>query len=191
MSLRRPPYNRVAPLIKDYLSTKEWEDTAPLIRQLRPARKRGHLTPSELVTICRWKSPRALQLIKSNSPFRVRNATRRALATRSERRRLEILIELNGVSVPMASAILTLLNPKRYGVIDIRVWQLLHAVGTVTKNPSGVRFSFKHWYQFLMIIRYFAKRFGVNARDIERTLFLAHKEYQKGKLYRASGEKRS
>jgi hypothetical protein len=35
-----------------------------------------------------------------------------------------------GVSVPMASALLTLLDPKRYGVIDIRVWQLLHRMGT-------------------------------------------------------------
>jgi hypothetical protein len=83
----------------------------------------------------------------------------------------------------MPSAMLTLLNPRRYGVIDIRVWQLLHALGAVTKKPRGMGFNFKNWYQFLRIIRYFAKRHGVNARDIERTLFLAHQRYQKGKLY--------
>jgi hypothetical protein len=87
------------------------------------------------------------------------------------------------VSVPMASAILMLLYPKRYGVIDIRVWQLLYKIGTVTKNPKGIGFSFANWYQFLKVIRYFAKEFGVTARDVERALFVAHKKYQKGRLY--------
>ena len=58
----------------------------------------------------------------------------------------------------MASALLMLLNPKRYGVIDIRVWQLLHKIGTVSKNAEGVGFTFKNWYQFLVILRYFAKK---------------------------------
>jgi hypothetical protein len=39
----------------------------------------------------------------------------------------------------MASALLTLLDPKRYGVIDIRVWQLLHRMGT---SEEGYRTPF-------------------------------------------------
>jgi hypothetical protein len=105
------------------------------------------------------------------------------LQTRSERRRLAALRELKGISVPMASAILMLLHPQRYGVIDIRVWQLLHELGTVTKNPKGIGFDFRNWYQFLMIVRHFAKKFRVTARDVERALFVAHKKYQKGRLY--------
>ncbi len=84
----------------------------------------------------------------------------------------------------MASALLMLLDPKRYGVIDIRVWQLLYKVGTVTENASGVGFEFKNWHQYLMIIRHFAKKLRVKARDVERTLFLVHKEYQTGQLYK-------
>ncbi len=90
---------------------------------------------------------------------------------------------LRGVSVPMASSILTLVNPRRYGVMDIRVWQLLHAIGAVTKKPAGVGFGFNDWHEFLTILRHFAKEFNVNARDIERTLFSAHQKYQKGRLY--------
>ena len=55
-------------------------------------------------------SPRTIHFIKGNSEARVRRATRRAFATRSERKRLEALLELRGVSVPMASALLMLLN---------------------------------------------------------------------------------
>ncbi len=69
-----------------------------------------------------------------------------------------------------------LLDPKRYGVIDIRVWELLYALGTVTKNPGAVGFSFDNWHEFLMIIRHFAKKLECKARDIERTLFIAHKK---------------
>jgi hypothetical protein len=104
--------------------------------------------------------------------------------TRSERRRFQALTTLNGVSVPMASAILMLLQPRRYGVIDIRVWQVLYAMRAVTKKSSGVGFNFNNWYQFLMITRYFAKELRVGARDVERSLFLAHQAYQRGTLYR-------
>jgi hypothetical protein len=122
--------------VTQYLSTEEDSKAATLIRELRQARGRGYLTRAELEKVCRWKSARAIRLIKKNSVTRIRTATRRALATQSERRRLEALTSLDGVSVPMASAILMLLNPRRYGVIDIRVWQLLYAVGAVTKNSS-------------------------------------------------------
>ena len=186
MGLTTVPYRKVASLVADRLSTDEDEGTLALIRRLRGARERRYLTRVELELVCKWKSPRALHLIRSNGASRVRAATRRALAARSESARLDELRALRGVSVPMASAVLTLLYPRRYGVIDIRVWQLLNAVGAVTKNRAGSGFTFKNWYQFLMTVRHLAKRFGVTARNVERTLFVAHRDYQRGRLYRRS-----
>jgi hypothetical protein len=183
VGLRELPYEKLEPLIRDYLCNEEFEDTAALIDRLRPARRRGYLTSKELEEICRWKSARAIHHIKANTAKQIRAATSAALKTRSELRRLEALTALRGVSIPTASAVLMLLDPKRYGVIDIRVWQLMHKVGAVKKNPRGIGFTFQNWYQFLMIIRYFAGKFGVSARLVERTLFLAHKEYQAGRLY--------
>ena len=178
-------------LLKQHLSTQEDANTATLIRELRPARARGYLTLEELEKVCRWKSARAIHLINCNSVARVRTATRRALATRSERLRLEALRTLDGVSVAMASAILTLLDPRRYGVIDIRVWQLLYVLAEVTKKSSGIGFNFSNWYQFLMKLRYFAKQLGVGARDIERSLFFAHQANQKGTLYQRSRKRKN
>jgi len=183
MGLKMIPYQTASLLIRACLSTYEGEETIDLIRRLRPVRARGYLTRGELEAVCLWKSARAIQHIRSNSASQIRTATRRALSTTSERRRLEELMALRGVSVPMASSILTLVNPRRYGVIDIRVWQLLHAIGAVTKKPAGVGFGFNDWHEFLTILRYFAKKFNVNARDIERSLFSAHQKYQKGRLY--------
>jgi len=183
MALKKLPYRKLDVLLRRYLSTEEDAKTAALICELRQARVRGYLTSTELEKVCRWKSARAIRLIRNNSATLIRAATGRMLATRSERRRLEILRTLQGVSVPMASALLTLLDPRRYGVLDIRVWQLLHAMGAVRKKPGGVGFDFNNWYQFLMIIRDFAKKLHVGARDIERSLFLAHRAHQAGTLY--------
>jgi hypothetical protein len=191
VALKKLPFRNVSELLKQHLSTEEDANTATLIRELRPARARGYLTLEELEKVCRWKSARAIHLINRNSVAHVRTATRRALATRSERRRLEALRTLDGVSVAMASAILTLLDPRRYGVIDIRVWQLLYALGEVTKKSSGVGFNFRNWYQFLMRLRYFAKQLGVGARDIERSLFFAHQANQKGTLYQRSRKRKN
>jgi hypothetical protein len=184
MALRRVPYDRIDALLREHLSTEEDEPTSRLIRELNAARQRGYLTRVELEVVCHWKSPRAIRHIRANTPHEVRAMTRAALATRSEQRRLQALTQLQGVSVPMASAVLMLLSPGRYGVIDIRVWQLLHKLGTVTRNADGTGFSPNNWYQFLGIIRFFSKKLRVKARDIERTLFNAHKAYQKNRLYK-------
>jgi hypothetical protein len=191
MALEGIPNRRPEVLIRAYLSRIEDAQTATLIERLRTARKRGYLTPSELEAVCYWKAARAIHHIRANSARQVRKATRGALQTRSERRRLEELVALRGVSVPMASAILMLLDPRRYGVIDIRVWQLLHALGRVRSKPEGVGFDFGNWLEFLMIIRDFAKKFGVSARDIERTLFSVHQRFQRGPLYKGGSRRKT
>jgi hypothetical protein len=87
------------------------------------------------------------------------------------------------VSVPTASAILTLTDPENYGVIDIRVWQLLHKLQSVTRNPRGRGFAFSHWDLYLTILRHHAKRLKVAVRLVELTLFHFHREHQTGSVY--------
>jgi thermostable 8-oxoguanine DNA glycosylase len=187
LALRKIPYRKLAALVADRLSTDEDEATLTVIRRLRHARARGYLTPGELEAACRWKSPRAIALVRSNSASNIRAATRRAFAARNERARLEELLTLRGVSVATASAILTMLDPRRYAVLDIRCWQLLHTMGAVTSNRAGTGFTAKNWSEFISVVRQLAKRFGVKARDVERVLFMAHREYQEGRLYRRPG----
>ncbi|MBI3636561.1 MAG: hypothetical protein HY216_10200, partial [Candidatus Rokubacteria bacterium] len=108
---------------------------------------------------------------------------RAVLGTRSERRRLELLTALHGVSVPTASAILTLLDPRRYGVLDIRVWQLLFALGAVSERPHGVGFALRHWETYLATLREHARARGLPVRAVELTLFHVHRRWQRGRLY--------
>ncbi len=183
MPIKDVPYSKLEPLIKENLETEEHGPTYELIMEFRAVKNRGYLTKKDLEQVCQWKSPRAIWLIRENSSYLVRKRTADAFSTHSEKRKLALLTDLRGVSVPMASSILMLHNPKRYGVIDIRVWELLYKVGAVNTKPKGVGLGFKEWYRFLMIIRHFADKFNVKARDIERTFFIVHKMFQEGKLY--------
>ena len=183
MGTRKPKYRTLIELLAHELVPEEYAKTADLMRRLRHVKRDKILTKAELAAICKWKSPRAIHHIEANPPAKIKTITRKALSTRSERKKIEYLTQLQGVSLPMASAILTLIDPKRYGVIDIRVWQLLFAINAVKKNPKGVGFTFKNWYQYLCKLRYHAKKLGVSVRTVERTLFHYHKEIQDGVLY--------
>ena len=96
---------------------------------------------------------------------------------------MQLLTGLRGVSVPTASAILTLVDPRRYGVLDIRAWQLLFGLGTVGRRPAGRGFALRDWLEYLGELRRHARRLGVPARAVEYTLFLCHRKFQKGRLY--------
>jgi hypothetical protein len=183
MAVQELPYRSLRPLIRAHLSLEEDSATKALIERLRSARRRGYLTKGELEIVCRWKSPRAIGRVRLNNHHRIRKATGVALLATRESDRIQALLALQGVSVPTASAILAMLDPKRYGVIDIRVWQLLHRLGVVDSNAGGTNLTVAQWERFLVLIRALASAFGVSARNIERTLFFVHRKYQDGRLY--------
>jgi hypothetical protein len=165
------------------LVAEEEPSTAALIASLRSVRKAGEFGRSEFLAMCRWKSPRSAPRCESNSARAVRLVSRLALGTRDERKRLEALCRLEGVGIPTASAILTLVDPRRYGVLDIRVWKLLYRIGAVEKNPGGAGFRTEHWLQYLDHLRREARRRRVSVRRMEYSLFLHHQSGHRGPLY--------
>ena len=179
-----PPGARsVGALLRRELVTDEDAATSALMARVGAARRRGFISRGEFLDMCRLKSPRALHHYQRNTARRVREASRRALACRSERGRMENLLALDGVSVPIASAILTLLDPRRYGVLDIRAWQMLYALRGVAANPAGRGFSVGQWIRYLDALRAHARRLKAPVRAVEYTLFLCHRKRQRGRLY--------
>ena len=162
-----------------------------LIDRLIHIKQQAYFNKPEFLRMCSWKSPRPRHLYLSNSSAEVRRISIRVFAAESEKEKIELLTSLKGVGIPTASAILTLTDPHAYGVIDIRVWQLLYQFGAVTTRPSGTGFSFDNWIEFLEILRYWAQKFNRSARDVERALFEHHKENQEGRLYHAVSKGRS
>ena len=180
----RKEYKTIEKLIKVNLGTKEDIKALKLINQLKEVEKRGYFTKEEFLKMGMWKSSRPKQKYLKNAEEKIMSISKKVFSTKFEKRRMELLTTLSGVSIPTASAILTLINPKDYGVIDIRVWQILYLYGSVKVKPTGTNFDFNNWYSYLMKLRYYAKKFKVSARDIEMTLFLHHKKIQEGNLYK-------
>lgn len=178
-------YKDISELLEKELTTKEYDDTQKLIDELQCVQKRGYLTKDEFMKIGMWKSPRPKNWYLSNSAKTIRDITTKVFETDYEKRRIQLLTKLVGVRIPTASAILMLTNPMEYGVIDIRVWEVLYQYGAVKVNPTGTNFSFENWYNYLMKLRYFAGKHGVTARDVERTLFEHDYKIHRGKLYKA------
>jgi hypothetical protein len=94
----------------------------------------------------------------------IRRVSTAALAARDEQARIAHLVALPGVSVATASAILTLIDPARYGVLDIRCWQLLFSLRSVAGNRRGRAFTLAQWEQYLTRLRGHARALGVSAR---------------------------
>ena len=183
MPVKNIPCPTLETLVTENLSVEEWPDTILMMKEFEAVKKRGWLTKEDLIKVCYWKSPRAVNYIKANTPGLIKEITARVLKSRNEAFKIAELTQLMGVSVPMASSLLTLVNPKRYGVMDIRVWELLYHLGAVNTNPRAANFKHDEWLKLLEILRYFAEKLKVTARDVERTLFLVHKKYQEGTLY--------
>ena len=185
MAVKTLPFKSLTSLIRAYLRAHpENRNTRTLMKEFARARRRGYLTKAELEKVCAWKSPRVMKQVKRNSPVAVRNCTRSAFSCTSELDKIETLLTLYGVGIPMASAILMFADPRHYAVIDIRGWQLLHAMKAVEANERGIGLTPEQWVEFLEIVRSHARRLGVTPRDVQRALFQAHLEFQEGKLYK-------
>jgi hypothetical protein len=88
--------------------------------------RNGEHTLTNLEAIVRWRSERAVQYLIANSNEKVRKAL--AVATNpasSTETAMKALLELQGVDIPVGSAILAAIFPERYTVLDFRALEAL------------------------------------------------------------------
>lgn len=180
----RKKYSSIIELLENELSLEEEITTSKLMLELSKVKDRGYFDKEQFIEMGMWKSPRFKKQYQKNSEETIDLVSKKVFSTRYEKRKIELLTSLNGVSLPTASAILALIDPQNYGVIDIRVWRILYLYGSVKVKPKGTNFNFKNWFNYKMKFRYYAKKFNVSARDIERILILHHKKVQEGNLYK-------
>jgi hypothetical protein len=176
-------YENIDKLLENELSTEEYDFTEVVIKSVSDVRQKGFFDKGQFLKMGAWKSPRPKKWYESNEENKIIKISGQALTSLDEAEKIEYLTLLKGVSVPVASAILMLINPSNYGVIDIRVWQLMYLYGEVDSKPGGIGFRTGDWCKYLSILRKYAKSHKVMVRDIERTLFSHHEEIQEGNLY--------
>ena len=115
------------------LADEYWQKAGEKEQQLERAAfeagesiRNGDYTLPNLEAIVRWKSERAVQFLIGNSSEKIRRALAVAASpTTSTGAAVKALLELHGVDVPVASAILAAIFPERYTVLDFRSLEAL------------------------------------------------------------------
>jgi hypothetical protein len=132
----------------------------------------GRFCIAELQTIFEWKTRgRGRSRLDLNAPEEVEDALRLALAARTERSAISVLRGLGGVDVPVASAIMTAIDPERYTILDFRA---LFSLG-VERAFNSLSF----YLAYLTACRDIATAAGVDLRTLDRALWQYSKENQK------------
>jgi hypothetical protein len=129
----------------------------------------GEYSRENLRAIVRWKSPRRAALIDENADKEIAVALQFAsAATTPESMAIAVLTALRGVGIPMASAILTAINPERYTVLDFRA---LASLG-ISNWPDRIAF----YLAYLEECRQLAVKHGRPLRTLDRALWQWSKE---------------
>ncbi len=88
--------------------------------------RNGDFSLANLEAIVRWKSERAVQYLIGNSNEKIRQALAIAASPESTTdAAVKALIELHGVDITVASAVLAAIYPERYTVLDYRTLEAL------------------------------------------------------------------
>ena len=133
--------------------------------------KRGYLLKKEFVSIGKWKTERQKGRYENNSDEKVEQLTRKALEA-SDKDKTKILDKLEGVGIPVASAILTVAYPKEYCIIDYRTWRALLWLSTLTKKGRFTFASYREYSDFLDSYNAYARTSTryYNFRDTLKTI---------------------
>jgi len=143
-------------------------------------KKRGFLTFENFYKIGMWKSARQKQNYIQNKDI-VEEVTRLAFCEKDEQKKIKILCKLKGVGIPTASAILTIVDPNKYAIIDIRCLQALRRILHVKISE---RVSLSTWVTYLSVMRNLAEENKMTPRELDMALFAMHRETLDGDGFR-------
>jgi hypothetical protein len=115
------------------LADEYWKKSGPKERELEQAAfeageaiRNGEHTLGNLEAVVRWKSERAVHYLIANSSEKIRKELAVAANPQSTTDvAVKALLELQGVDIPVASAILAAIFPEKYTVLDFRTLEAL------------------------------------------------------------------
>jgi hypothetical protein len=142
--------------------------------QMKNVRHPMHLTLDEFDKVLQWKLRgqygRQRERRNANTDQVVRVVTRAALSIEHSDKdyevelRFGILCSLRGVGVPVASAILALVFPDRYSVIDFRGWRQVFGEERTTFSVSDYR-------RYLAKIQKLAQELGWLVQEVDLAIW--------------------
>jgi hypothetical protein len=135
--------------------------------------RKGDCSKENLRIIYRWKMQSYEYLGQEKKYFdrnsdedvtRILQSTVEAVGADDPERAFNELQSLNGIGLPVASAILTAIFPDRFTVIDIMALRALNV-------PEGTPLSVALYLKYLTFCGSQADRLGISRRDMDRALW--------------------
>jgi len=161
MTSFKPMFNRAEALALAVAYKSDEDGPALMAGQ---AIANGDCSRLHLGTIFKWKTgDRGKSRIARNSDLEIADALGLAVAAKTPRSAVAVLVGLHGVQVPVASAILTAIRPSAYTVIDFRA---LEALKVATENRS-----IDFYLEYLTFCIQRARDWGMPLRDFDRALW--------------------
>jgi len=133
----------------------------------------GTLTPYDFFAIVIWKSNRTKGKIARGLAFRgttIENLMREVSAASVPESKVDTLLQVPGIGLAMASAILTVCYPDEFTVLDYRAWGTLSS-NAVPGLPSRHPATTMEYLQYCLVCKDFARRMGLSLRDLDRALW--------------------
>ena len=131
--------------------------------------KGGQYARRNLEIIFEWKTNgRGRSRLAKNTDEDITDALRLAIEAKTDRAAIAVLMGLNGIQVPVASAVLTAIDPERFTIIDFRALESLNVI------QPAININF--YLEYLDACRKLAKESSVPLRTLDRALWQWSKE---------------
>lgn len=149
--------------IRYYASHYPLEYDADMKSLVPKVHNRGYLTRSDLLELSGWLvKGRNNSRVLSNSCDFVEKMTSLSFSSKTERSRIEYLVELHGVGLPMASAILHWFHRESYPM-----WNRYARSSVLFENSAHLP-QLERWEAFVVFCRTVAYRNTVDMRTLDR-----------------------
>jgi thermostable 8-oxoguanine DNA glycosylase len=161
----------------DYLETV---DLIKYFRKLKTDRNPLYLDLSDLEKVLTWKLRRQywrqFLMRKKNTDEIIQKITKLAFEIEHDDKdyetelKINILRSLDGVEVPIASAILALVHPDKYAVIDFRVWRQIF-------NEKKSSYTTNDYLKYLRFINELCIKFELHPQLIDMAIWQYDNEF--------------
>lgn len=147
-----------------------YADDSEVVAAGARAGQRGWYEREEFDTVYRWKSPRSFGKTASLDDEQIANATRTAFEQSDEEGRMDALLTLDGVGVPVASTLLAFAFLGDYPILD---WRALESLGYTRQRTQ---YPTPFWLEYLQACREVAQRCGLDLRTLDKALWQLSRE---------------
>ena len=169
----KPKRTELKALAKKYFEF-DYSDKNVLKEKARDfVKEKGFLNKKIFYEICRWKSTRQTKRYQENNEEDIKEITKFAFSTKSERLRIDSLTILSGVQYPTASALLHLCFKNRYPILDFR------ALWSLSVDISKITINYELWSSYCSYCKTTSDMYGLDLESLDQALWTYSKLHQK------------